>query len=680
LIKKCFLLVAVLLCVALPAHGQSTTVSGTITDSGGQAWFAGTIQFVFRVSPSNPSAQYMWNGAPFSSSSTFPQNPLSLDGTGSFSGLSIPSNTAIAPAGSQWAVTVCPAATVPNCFTKLLTITGATQSISSQVVPPPVVVNLSVPLLGARAYADAEIVGGTPGIQYLNVTDNTIHVCVQAGFPPCTWVSQATGGTNQPTFNGVLFVGGSNSSFWGGGDIGSQINNAYAALPPPGGEIVVIPKSDGTCYAFTTPVIATVANKYLLLDGWGSDSQNGVISNGACLNYTPTTATTAIKLDYVPAIGGGVARNHGVRNLTLINNQGNTTGGTGSSAVGIECATVNAGCQNAAFENLRVNGFGTGIKLDTPASSPQASFGTNCTSCSLGFNTTGFSIATGIENTSMVNPIILGNATGISMGSSSAINLTHPSCDANTVLCVKSTGGTISITNPWFENQGGAQMEQVDAGLSLTISGGQAIDDCVSSGACGGVTPAFWFRAPFLTVNGLSIDSAGRVPSLVFSPTLSGTVVTTNITPAVLTHSAVAPITGANTVLTINDGTHLAAVETPMFLADGGPQFVIGDFVPGAGWGTTATSSLSGLGGGINRFTFAITSSGTGQALNPTVTITFPNQFLVLPQAQCKQTGGTGAINLVFGENTAISTSGMSFIWNGTPAAGLSYQFTCFLM
>jgi hypothetical protein len=131
----------------------------------------------------------MWNGAPFSSSSTFPQNPLSLDGTGSFSGLSIPSNTAIAPAGSQWAVTVCPAATVQTCFTKLLTISGTTQSISSQIVPPSVVVNLTVPLLGARAYTDAEITGAAAGTSYLNVTDNTLHLCIQSGFPPCTWHS-----------------------------------------------------------------------------------------------------------------------------------------------------------------------------------------------------------------------------------------------------------------------------------------------------------------------------------------------------------------------------------------------------------------------------------------------------------------------------------------------------------
>jgi hypothetical protein len=189
MMKKIIYLLSVLLLAAACTSAQSTTVSGTITDSGGQAWFAGTISFLFRPAASNPTAQYMWNGAPFSSSTTIPSNPLTLDGTGSFSGLSIPSNTAIAPAGSQWAVTVCPAATVPSCYTQLLTISGSTLNISSQVVPPPVVVNFSVPLIGARAYTDAEVVGASPGVSYFNVTDETLHVCLQTGFPPCTWTS-----------------------------------------------------------------------------------------------------------------------------------------------------------------------------------------------------------------------------------------------------------------------------------------------------------------------------------------------------------------------------------------------------------------------------------------------------------------------------------------------------------
>jgi hypothetical protein len=185
--RRLWLLVLLALVGGAPAFAQSTTVSGTITDAGSQVWFGGTIQFRFRPADSNPTAQYIWNGAPFSSSSTFPSSPLQLNGSGAFSGLSIPSNTSIAPANSTWTVTVCPAATVANCYTKNLTITGGTQDISSQVIPPAVVVNLSVPLIGALAYTDNEVQGAPPGTDYFNVTDNRLHVCLFAGFPPCSW-------------------------------------------------------------------------------------------------------------------------------------------------------------------------------------------------------------------------------------------------------------------------------------------------------------------------------------------------------------------------------------------------------------------------------------------------------------------------------------------------------------
>jgi hypothetical protein len=180
------LLVLGLLLCAIPAHGQSTVISGTITDQGSQAWAFGTVQLTFRPSNSNPTGQYFWNGAPFDKNTTIPATPLPLDGTGSFSGVSVPSNNFINPSGSTWTVQVCPAATTP-CFSQNLTITGATANISAQIVPPAVNLNLTVPFLGARAYTDSEVFGALPGTLYFNLTDNRIHVCLQTGFPPCTW-------------------------------------------------------------------------------------------------------------------------------------------------------------------------------------------------------------------------------------------------------------------------------------------------------------------------------------------------------------------------------------------------------------------------------------------------------------------------------------------------------------
>jgi hypothetical protein len=198
--RRLLLLVLALLASAIPARGQSTLVSGTITDQGGQAWFAGTVQFTFRPANSNPTAQYFWNGAPFSSSTTIPVPAQQLDGSGSFSGISIPSNNFITPSGSTWTVQVVPASTT-SAFSQNLTITGATQNISAQIIPPAINLNLSVPLLGARAYTDSEVSGALPGTLYFNNTDNRLHVCLLTGFPPCTWFVLNGGGGTVASFS-----------------------------------------------------------------------------------------------------------------------------------------------------------------------------------------------------------------------------------------------------------------------------------------------------------------------------------------------------------------------------------------------------------------------------------------------------------------------------------------------
>jgi hypothetical protein len=200
-VKRHLIAFFVFLLVAVAANAQSTTVSGTITDAGGQAWNNGTYSFTFKPSPSNPTGQYYWNGAPFSSSQTIQGD---LDGSAHFS-VSVPSNTSITPSGSTWTLQLCSAATATNgCNVSSLTVTGATQSVST-IVPPAVVVDLSTPLQNATAYIDGEVTGARTGQQYFNLSDGTQHVCT--GFPPCTWVS--VGGSSASilplnnTFTGV---------------------------------------------------------------------------------------------------------------------------------------------------------------------------------------------------------------------------------------------------------------------------------------------------------------------------------------------------------------------------------------------------------------------------------------------------------------------------------------------
>jgi hypothetical protein len=243
------LLVLGLLLAGVPALGQTTSVSGTITDQGAQAWANGTIQFVFRPSNSNPTGPYFQGGVPFNINTTVQQNPLPLDNTGSFSALVVPDNATITPSGSTFNVTVCPAATTP-CFTKSLTITGATLNISASIIPPAVNLNLTNPFLGARAYTDSEVTGAQPGAIYFNVTDNRIHVCLQSGFPPCSWfvlnggsgtVTSVSSGNFSPLFNVTVTNPNTTPAF------------SFTALNAPAGTLFGNPSGAPAPASFNTP-------------------------------------------------------------------------------------------------------------------------------------------------------------------------------------------------------------------------------------------------------------------------------------------------------------------------------------------------------------------------------------------------------------------------------------------
>jgi hypothetical protein len=135
----------------------------------------------------------------------------------------------------------------------------------------------------------------------------------------------------------------------GGRDIGAEINLAYAALPAAGGTIWIAPKSGGSCYTYTTPILLNVLSKYPLISSMS-------VSEAACLNYTPTTATSALTMDYstVASIKGAA---HGLSNIMLINNGCRTTAGCGSSAIGLNSGSVNSGTYQATFANVTIYGF-----------------------------------------------------------------------------------------------------------------------------------------------------------------------------------------------------------------------------------------------------------------------------------------------------------------------------------
>ena len=187
---KTFVLALAFLLGAVGLSAQTTSVSGSVTDAGGQNWSYGSYYLSFNPNPQNASSQYFLAGVPLNVSQ---QIPGSLSSTGTFSGASVPDNSKITPAGSTWKLTVCPAATTP-CYTTTQTIQGATMTLTP--IPPAIVLNLVNPPAGAAAYSDSEISGARPGSFYFNLGDDTIHICNVIGFPPCTW--QSLSGGNAP--------------------------------------------------------------------------------------------------------------------------------------------------------------------------------------------------------------------------------------------------------------------------------------------------------------------------------------------------------------------------------------------------------------------------------------------------------------------------------------------------
>lgn len=93
------------------------------------------------------------------------------------------------------------------------------------------------------------------------------------------------------------------------------------------------------------------------------------------------------------------------------------------------------------------------------------------------------------------------------------------------------------------------------------------------------------------------------------------------------------------------------------------------DFALSIGWGTSAM--ITSVKGTDTAWQITIDSEGTGQAANPTITLTFRDGLCsTYAIALSKQTGGTGDITDIT-DSTTPTTWVMTF--NGTPDVGSTY-------
>lgn len=152
-------------------YGQTTTVSGTVTDADGQTWNNGTYSISFIPTP-GAGPQFNYNGSVMTAAQKGPYTG-SLSGGGAFS-VAIPDNTFITPSGTQWRFTICPLASAP-CIALNATVSGATLNLTPTIGTP---AGLRFPAgPGAFGYLDVEVTPiPNPGGSYWNSANACVRV------------------------------------------------------------------------------------------------------------------------------------------------------------------------------------------------------------------------------------------------------------------------------------------------------------------------------------------------------------------------------------------------------------------------------------------------------------------------------------------------------------------------
>lgn len=109
------------------------------------------------------------------------------------------------------------------------------------------------------------------------------------------------------------------------------------------------------------------------------------------------------------------------------------------------------------------------------------------------------------------------------------------------------------------------------------------------------------------------------------------------------------------------------------FLNNQGATLGVGLVALSAGWGSTAT--VTALSGRSGAFGFTVNSTGVGQGLNPTITVTFPDAYTLTTFCQAQHSGSQPLIP----DTWTTSSTQVIITFNGTPVAAQSmlYQVIC---
>ena len=503
-----------------------------------------------------------------------------------------------------------------------------------------------------------------------------------------------TGLTNveSRSINNVKYVG--TAGCFAGADIGAQINTVYAALPSTGGTIYVLPQA--ACYSYSTPIVFATVSKYVVLSGLApSGATNTTSQGGACLNYTPTTATIAVKLDWTATGGNGFfGAGAGLRDITITNNGScETDGGCGSSAIGIQIGGANGGTLLGEYSNVKIQGFGVGLKFGT-----NSGYGWGPTFLNAAFksNTIGCQTTEAIEAINFIGGTFVNGGKVCELVGAVYIRFIGVDLDSNsTVPQISSTSASslLDFTNVHFENNNTQTASYINSSGNVYISGGRMLDDCVSAAACGSITPAYWITANSAQIHGLTVSGGGRVPTAILVCTTACNVGYSENLAGALTALLCSATLSVKANCNVVDNTTPANsfVSTPVLTLGTSGGIGRHKLIATSGSGG-ATSSLPGAGGtllsdvnaaaGLQRFTTTTTctTAATLNATCQTAAISFPVAFAdATYSVVCSLRGVSNPGGLYQTENTNASTFKISI--EAHSAAAFTYTAAdCFAM
>jgi hypothetical protein len=414
---------------------------------------------------------------------------------------------------------------IPRISASVLAVTMFSTSTSSRSGPP-----AYRALVDANLKVSSSAILSNPNASQTDTGQSQRLVSAPSNQAASSAATITTALTKQ--LNHVVYVGDGVTS----GDIGAAINAAYASLPQSGGTICIVPSTLGTPYNFKTPIVFASSGKYGTLRGLGSSGVTASTVTGTTLNYTPTTATAAITLDYVPVGATNPPTNHGLRDITLVNNQSIVTGGSGSLAVGIQIGNTNAGANDAVMDNVSVYGFGTGY-----VNTNNLAVNTNWVNPFFQGNKLAFQYASIVEK--FVNGIMAGNGQLVqsTINQTPELYFTNLNSFGNTgggaafdFTRSKTSAGSLNLTNTHLENSQLTNAHYVQGNVNVTITGGIMEDDNATGTGDWMIQPSV--GQAFVRVIGTTIKSSRQYTNIfLFNTNTRGVIEATNGSPSMLT-------------------------------------------------------------------------------------------------------------------------------------------------